>query len=92
MPAGDIGYSDTWIHSPGPHQVEVENERRVAAHVQFTQERELMMKEKEMAALNTILTQERRLLLDKEEEVKTLRAAVEVDNKVMLTCKYFTKC
>ena len=72
--------------SPG-HQVEVENERRVAAHVQFTQERELMMKEKEMAALNTILTQERRLLLDKEEEVKTLRAAVEIDNKVMLIYK-----
>ena len=55
--------------------------------MQFTQERELMMKEKEMAALNTILTQERRLLLDKEEEVKTLRAAVEIDNKVMLTYK-----
>ena len=72
--------------SPG-HQVEVENERRVAAHVQFTQERELMIKEKELAALNTILTQERRLLLDKEEEVKTLRAAVEIDNKVMLTYK-----
>ena len=72
--------------SPG-HQVEVENERRVAAHVQFTQERELMMKEKEMAALNTILTQERRLLLDKEEEVKTLRAAVEIDNKVVLIYK-----
>merc|ERR1712165_345433 len=34
-----------------------------------------------MAALNTILTQERRLLLDKEEEVKTLRAAVETENK-----------
>mgnify|MGYP002041868860 CR=1 FL=1 len=59
----------------------------MTAHVQFTQERELMLKEKEIslkekevAALNTILTQERKLLLDKEEEIKTLRGSVEIEN------------
>ena len=52
----------------------------MTAHVQFTQERELMLKEKEIAALNTILTQERKLLLDKEEEIKTLRGSVEMES------------
>merc|ERR1719225_1902254 len=62
-------------------KVDIENERQVTAHVQFTQERDLMLKEKEIAALNTILTQERKLLLDKEEEIKTLRAgSVEMES------------
>ena len=52
----------------------------MTAHVQFTQERELMLKEKEIAALNTILTQERKLLLDKEEEIKTLRGSSEMES------------
>ena len=60
--------------------MDIENERQVTAHVQFTQERELMLKEKEITALNTILTQERKLLLDKEEEIKTLRGSVEMES------------
>ena len=53
----------------------------MTAHVQFTQERELMLKEKELTALNTILTQERKVLLDKEEEIKILRGDLEYENK-----------
>jgi len=52
--------------------LQVENEKKVAHHVQFTQERELMMKEKEIVTLSKILTQERRVLLEKEEEIKQL--------------------
>ena len=52
----------------------------MTAHVQFTQERELMLKEKELAALNTILTQERKVLLEKEEEIRTLRGSAEMEN------------
>ena len=59
---------------------EVENERQVAQHVQFTQERELMMKEKEMTTLSRILTEERKVLLEKEEEIKQLNN----NNKVVL--------
>ena len=58
---------------------EVENERKVAHHVQYTQERELMMKEKEMITLSRILTEERKVLLEKEEEIKQLNS-----NKVLL--------
>ena len=58
---------------------EVENERKVAHHVQFTQERELMMKEKEMLTLSKILTEERKVLLEKEEEIKQLNS-----NKVLM--------
>ena len=58
---------------------EVDNERKVAHHVQYTQERELMMKEKEMITLSRILTEERKVLLEKEEEIKQLN-----DNKVLL--------
>ena len=59
--------------------LQVENEKKVAHHVQFTQERELMMKEKEIVTLSKILTQERRVLLEKEEEIKQLnRKQVEV--------------
>ena len=60
--------------------MDIENERQVTAHVQFTQERELMLKEKELAALNTILTQERKVLLEKEEEIKVLRGSEEMEN------------
>ena len=62
---------------------EVENERKVAHHVQFTQERELMMKEKEMTTLSKILTEERKVLLEKEEEIKQL------NNKVFLVSSKF---
>jgi len=58
-------------------KIEVENERQVASHVQFTQEKELMLKEKELSTLNTILTQERKVMLDKEEEIKKLRECLE---------------
>ena len=61
-------------------QQELENERQVTLHVQFTQEKELMFKEREIYTLNTILTQERKVLLDKEEEIKKLRSNFE--NKV----------
>ena len=57
--------------------VEVENERQVSAHVQVTQEKEIMLKEKEISTLNTILTQERRVLLEKENEIKILRSTTE---------------
>ena len=40
-----------------------------------------MLKEKELTALNTILTQERKVLLDKEEEIKILRGDLEYENK-----------
>ena len=74
----------------------------MTAHVQFTQERELMLKEKELAALNTILTQERKVLLEKEEEIRTLRGSAEMENNnnvsfwfsfvnyVDIVCRYFT--
>ena len=58
-------------------QVEVDNERQVSAHVQVTQEKEIMLKEKEIFTLNTILTQERKVLLDKENEIKILRSHTE---------------
>ena len=63
---------------------EVENERKVAHHVQFTQERELMMKEKEMTTLSRILTEERKVLLEKEEEIKQLS-----NNKVVLVSSLY---
>ena len=58
-------------------EIEVVNERQVATHVQFTQEKELMLKEKEISALNTILTQERKVLLEKEEEIMNMRQNIE---------------
>ena len=51
---------------------QLENERRVAQHVQFSQERELMNREKEITSLSKILKQERQALLEKEEEIKHL--------------------
>ena len=43
-----------------------------------------MLKEKELSTLNTILTQERKVMLDKEEEIKKLRECLEnqVSNEV----------
>ena len=48
----------------------------MAHHVQFSQEKELMLKEKEIITLNKILTQERQVLLEKEEEIKQLGSKV----------------
>ena len=62
-------------------KLETENERQVALHVQFSQEKELMYKEREIFTLNTILTQERKVLLDKEEEIKKMRGESR-DNQV----------
>ena len=68
--------------------MDIETERQVTAHVQFTQERELMLKEKELAALNTILTQERKVLLEKEEEIKVLRGSAEMENNNKVSFRF----
>lgn len=72
-------------------EIEVVNERQVATHVQFTQEKELMLKEKEISALNTILTQERKVLLEKEEEIMNMRQNIEnnVNNIHFLENNFF---
>ena len=74
-------------------EIEVVNERQVATHVQFTQEKELMLKEKEISALNTILTQERKVLLEKEEEIMNMRQNIEnnVNNIHFLKKQLFSK-
>jgi len=51
---------------------EILQEQQVIAHVQVTQEKEIIEKEKEIFLLNTILKQERKVLLEKEKEIKEL--------------------
>ena len=51
---------------------EILQEQQIVAHVQVTQEKEIIEKEKEISILNTILTQERQVLLEKEREIENL--------------------
>merc|ERR1712192_299803 len=44
----------------------------IVAHVQLTQEKEIIEKEREIAVLNAILSQERQIILDREAEIGTL--------------------
>ena len=51
-------------------EAEITKERQVGAHVQFTQEREILEKEREIEMLNTILAQERKVLRDNEQKIQ----------------------
>jgi len=51
---------------------EIAQEKQVIAHVQVSQEKEIMEKEKEIFILNKILTEERKVLLEKEQEIDKL--------------------
>eukprot|EP00092_Neocalanus_flemingeri_P053279 GFUD01062570.1.p1 GENE.GFUD01062570.1~~GFUD01062570.1.p1 ORF type:complete len:852 (+),score=326.90 GFUD01062570.1:43-2598(+) len=55
-------------------------EQQIVAHVQVTQEREIIEKEKEISILNTILTQERQVLMEKEREIENLMISKFQDN------------
>ena len=51
---------------------EILREQHIVAHVQVTQEKEIIEKEKEISILNKILTQERQVLLEKERQIDKL--------------------
>ena len=51
---------------------EILREQHIVAHVQVTQEKEIIEKEKEISILNKILTQERHVLLEKERQIDKL--------------------
>merc|ERR1712050_415196 len=55
-------------------ETEILKEKQIVAQVQLTQEKDILEKEGEIRILNTILTQERKILLDKEAEVEKLKA------------------
>jgi hypothetical protein len=50
----------------------IQQEQDIVAHVQLTQEKEIIEKEREIAVLNAILSQERQIILDRESEVARL--------------------
>merc|ERR1719234_2248279 len=50
----------------------IQQEQEIVAHVQLTQEKEIIEKEREIAVLNAILSQERQIILDREAEIGTL--------------------
>ena len=50
----------------------IQQEQEIVAHVQLTQEKEIIEKEREISVLNAILTQERQTILDREEEIGRL--------------------
>merc|ERR1711990_593886 len=50
----------------------IQQEQDIVAHVQLTQEKEIIEKEREIAVLNAILSQERQCILDREAEIKKL--------------------
>ena len=50
----------------------IQQEQEIVAHVQLTQEKEIIEKEREIAVLNAILTQERQTILDREQEIGRL--------------------
>ena len=54
-------------------ETDILKEKQRVAHVQLNQEKEILEKEGEIRVLNTILTQERKILLEKEEEVEKLK-------------------
>ena len=51
---------------------EILQEQQIISHVQVTQEKEIIEKEKEILILNTILSQERNVLLEKNKEIENL--------------------
>ena len=51
----------------------IQQEQDIVAHVQMTQEKEIIEKEREIAVLNAIMIQERTTILDKEAEISSLR-------------------
>ena len=50
----------------------IQQEQEIVAHVQLTQEKEIIEKEREIAVLNAILSQERQIILDREAEIGKL--------------------
>merc|ERR1719341_2001730 len=52
----------------------IQQEQEIVAHVQLTQEKEIIEKEREIAVLNAILSQERQIILDREAEIGKLLA------------------
>ena len=52
----------------------IQQEQEIVAHVQLTQEKEIIEKEREIAVLNAILSQERQIILDRETEIGKLLA------------------
>jgi len=48
---------------------EIEREQQIVAHVQITQEKEIIEKEREISVLQSVLAQERQLLAEKEKEL-----------------------
>ena len=50
----------------------IQQEQDIVAHVQLTQEKEIIEKEREIAVLNAILSQERQIILDREAEIGKL--------------------
>merc|ERR1712037_122603 len=50
----------------------IQQEQEIVAHVQLTQEKEIIEKEREIAVLNAILSQERQIILDRESEIGKL--------------------
>ena len=63
---------------------EILQEQQIVAHVQVTQEKEIIEKEKEIFILNTILSQERQALLEneKEENLSNLRNQVKYKHTI----------
>merc|ERR1719341_2335904 len=52
----------------------IQQEQEIVAHVQLTQEKEIIENEREIAVLNAILSQERQIILDREAEIVKLLA------------------
>merc|ERR1711990_1444047 len=52
----------------------IQQEQEIVAHVQLTQEKEIIEKEREIAVLNAILSQERQIIPDRETEIGKLLA------------------
>merc|ERR1719400_1482909 len=50
----------------------IQQEQEIVAHVLLTQEKEIIEKEREIAVLNAILSQERQIILDREAEIGKL--------------------
>ena len=50
----------------------IQQEQDIVAHVQLTQEKEIIEKEREIAVLNAILSSERQIILDRESEIGKL--------------------
>jgi hypothetical protein len=53
--------------------IEIQKEKKKVGQDQVTKERDILEQEGEVSILNTILTQERKILLEKEAEVENLR-------------------